>query len=172
MKTLRNDNKINRLVNLLLEKIQVYGSSDTKVVFMGLSTYPNTGHMFNWDIVYLYKCLQKARIEARIHDPHIRGTEAISAGLWLGRRTKEESWTNAYDCLILSCPHIFYMNNIHKIGYLLKNTKPCLFLDLYGSLSRITNIGDGIDVVNFSEETKEAGIMGGLIPMNIKKRLS
>ena len=168
---IRNDNKINHLADLMLEKIQIYGSSDTKVVFMGLSTYPNTGHMFNWDIVYLYGCLRDLGFGPRIHDPHIRGSEALSAGLWLGRRAEEENWTNSYDCIILSCPHVFYLNNLHKIGHMLKNTKPCLFLDLYGSLTRISNIGESIDIVNFSEEAKEAGIMGGLIPMNIKKRI-
>jgi UDP-N-acetyl-D-mannosaminuronate dehydrogenase len=156
----------------MLKKIQMYGSSDTKVVFMGLSTYPNTGHMFNWDIVYLYKCLEKTRIEARMHDPHIRGSEALSAGVWLGRKEKGEAWLHSYDCIILSCPHVFYMTNLQQLGHLLKDTKPCLFLDLYGALSKITNIGESIDIVNFGKEAKKAELTGGLIPMNIKKRLT
>ena len=167
----RNNKKLNDLSYLLLEKIRLYGSSDTKVVYRGLSLYPNTGHMINWDIVFLYRAAQEAHIEARIHDPHISGSEALAAGLWLGRQTKEEEWTHSYDCVILSCPHIFYMNNLHKIGHMLKDTKPCLFLDLYGVLSKVTTIGESIDIVNMGEEAKEAELMGGLLPLNIKKRI-
>jgi UDP-N-acetyl-D-mannosaminuronate dehydrogenase len=162
--------KLNKIAYKLLKQIQNYSDTYTRVVFMGLSLYPNSGHMFNWDIVYLYKTFlessKKTYIEARIHDPHIRGSEGIAAGVWMGRQNDEEKWTNNYDVLILSCPHMFYINNLSKIAHLFKTSKPCLFLDLYGVITKLSTIGDNIDIVDFSTEYEPGDILGGLIPIN------
>jgi len=161
----RKESKLNVIAQKLLKKVQLYASSDTKVGFMGLSMYPNTGYMINWDIFFLYKALREAPIEVRIHDPHIKGSEALSCGIWLGRQTKDENWTHSYDVIILSCPHIFYINNLAKLGNLFKENKPCLFLDLYGVLSRINSIGDSISIEDFTVEYDNEDILGGLLPI-------
>lgn len=154
------------IVSKMILQVQRYASTDPKVVFMGLSLYPNTGHMFNWDIVYLYKALSETNIETRIHDPHIKGTEALAAGIWLGRQTKEEDWSHGYDVIVLSCPHVFYMTNITKIALMLKASKPCLFLDLFGVMERVSSIGDSISIVDFTTHYEKGSLLGGLIPIN------
>jgi UDP-N-acetyl-D-mannosaminuronate dehydrogenase len=162
--------KLNEIAYKLIERIQNYASTDTKVCFMGLSLYPNTGHMFNWDIAFLYKALSEVNITARMHDPHIRGSEALAAGIWLGRQDEGETWTHSHDVIILSCPHVFYMTNITKIAMMLKDSKPCLFLDLFGVMSRIGGIGENISIVDFSTECGNY-LIGGLIPINRPKLL-
>ena len=169
---IKHRRKLNEIVYKLIENIQKYASTETKVCFMGLSLYPNSGHMFNWDIVFLYKALSEANITVRIHDPHIRGSEALSAGVWLGRQTKEEEWTHTHDVIILSCPHVFYMTNILKIALMLKTSKPCLFLDLFGVMERLSAVGPNISIIDFTTQYEKGSLLGGLIPINRPKLLN
>lgn len=178
--------KMNLFANKIYEKVSEYGQYDyrrsdlryeltensAKVCFLGLNLYPNGNPIFiNWDIIFLMKALQRRHIETRIHDPHIRGSEALSQGIWLGRQSEGDKWTHTYNVLILSCPHMFYIQNILKLAHLFKPEQKCLFLDLYGAFTRIGSIGDNIDIVNFMVEVKEAELMGGLFPLKSVPRI-
>ena len=169
---LESESKLNEISNKLIETIRLYADLHTKVIFMGVSLYPNSGNMINWDILYLYRSLLEAQIETRLHDPHIEGSKGLSMGFWLGRQSKEENWTHSYDCVILSCPHVFYVTNILKLAPLFKDNKPCILIDLYGIFTKIDSIGEYIEVMNFSTEYDKGDILGGLYPINKPKLLN
>lgn len=172
--------KLDTLCFKIIKKVNKYSSFDietngkyAKVIFFGLSQYMNgISPLLNFDILYLYSAIQTSQnpqIKARIHDPHITGTDGLSYGVWMGRQSSAEKWTHTYDVLILSTPHLFYTQNITKLAHLLNPNKDCLFLDLFGAFTSIYKIGDRIDVINFKEESKQAGMLSGMSPI---KRLS
>lgn len=134
-----------------------------KVLFLGINRYIGGNPSFiNWDIIYVYKALQEAGIEASLHDPHIRPEMALSQGLWLGRRKQEDNWSHSYHALILSCPHLFYMQNMNKLGHLLVPSKATVLIDIWGMFTKIASIGDNISVYNMIDSAKECGLMGGI----------
>jgi UDP-N-acetyl-D-mannosaminuronate dehydrogenase len=166
--------KMNQLYTKIYHKCLEYNDNDAKgdepvlkVLFLGLNMYPNITSLWNFDIWFLYKRFQKGHIEARIHDPIIRGSEALAGGVWLGRQSRDENWGHSYDVLILSCPHVWYITNIVKLSHLFKPEKRCMFLDLYGAFTRLNNLSDNIDIVNFKAEASEAELLGGLLPLNL-----
>jgi UDP-N-acetyl-D-mannosaminuronate dehydrogenase len=137
-----------------------------KMIFLGLNLYPNGIPSFiNPDIMYLYKALQSLDIEGRIHDPHIRGSEALSQGVWLGRKTGEDNWSHTFDVMILSCPHLFYIQNMGKLANLLKPHKRGLIIDLYGAFIKLAQVGDRVDIITLWQEVEEAELLGGLPPV-------
>ncbi len=130
-----------------------------KVLFLGINRYINGNPTFiNWDIIYVYKALQEAGVDARLHDPHIRPNMALSQGIWLGRRSKEDNWSNSYHALILSCPHLFYIQNMTKLGHLLVPSKATVLIDIWGMFTKIASIGDNISVYNMIDSAKECEV--------------
>lgn len=136
-----------------------------KVVFFGISQYPNVPSIINFDILYLYKALQELHIEALIHDPYIAPTEALLYGLHIGRQSRYEKWSHSFDVVILSTPHNFYLSNINKLINLFKPHKPNLWLDLYGYTHPATLVNyDNVTMIDFSEQAKEAELLGAPKP--------
>jgi len=169
--------KLDTLCDQIIEKIAFYCQTNSKlnsvlgkVVFLGINLYPNGVPYFpNYDILYIKKALQEFGLITRMHDPHIRGSQGLSQGFWLGRHDGSDNWAHSYDVLILSCPHLFYIQNIDKLSHLFKPDKSCMLLDLYGAFTSAYKIGEYIDIVNFSSRTKKAELMGGFPPV---RRLS
>lgn len=165
--------KLDSLCYLMYQKMRNYfeNSSEVnpkrpKMIFLGANLYPNGIPTFmNPDILYLYAALQKLDIEGRIHDPHIRGSEALSQGVWLGRQTQEDNWSHSFDVMVLSCPHLFYIQNISKLANLLKPYKRGLILDLYGLVIKLAQLGDHVDIISLWQESEEAELLGGLPPI-------
>ena len=165
---------LNQIAIKMFKKCLEYGDFEpetdqnfTKVCFLGLNLNPNTDGIWNFDILYLYKALQFRGIEARIHDPHIKATMALSMGVWMGRQSDSDNWAHGFDVMILSCPHVYYIKNLTQLSQLLKPNKPCMLLDLYGVLSKLTLLNSAthqIDIVDFSGEYKKGELMGGLLP--------
>ena len=172
--------KLDQLCYEIFSKVIDYSRKDSetkaissKILFFGVNSYQNgVPHFINWDIIYLYKSLQKRGIEARIHDPHISGPQGISVGLWLGRHHKDDNWGHSFDCIILSCPHLFYIQNMSKLSNLFIPDKQGLLLDLWGAFTKIYRLGDSIDIVSFRHRCEVAGMMGGMDMMNNLKRLN
>jgi UDP-N-acetyl-D-mannosaminuronate dehydrogenase len=133
-----------------------------RVLFLGLNLHPNKDGIWNFDILHIYKAFQQLGIDVRIHDPHMHEKTAISMGVWLGRRFDEERWSQGFDVLILSTPHVFYIQNIIKLSALFRKGKSCMFLDLFGAFSKLSSIGNDIDIVNYSTEYEKGDILGGL----------
>ena len=162
--------KLDQLCFEMEAKMQNYLTFDAKqnrfygkVLFLGINRYINGNPTFiNWDIIYLYRSLIYRGLEARIHDPHIRGSEALSMGLWLGRQSKDETWSHSYDVLILSCPHLFYVKNMGQIGHLLNPDKACGLIDLYGMYAKIAQVGNNISIINMKAASERAELMGGI----------
>lgn len=171
--------KRNQVCTRMFKKVMEYGHFEsetnrnlTKICFLGLNLTPNIDGLWNFDILYLYKALRERSIEARIHDPHIKGNTGISMGVWLGRQSENDNWSHSFDVLILSCPHLYYIKNIVQLAQLFKPNKACMLLDMYGVFShRLSGIGEHIDIVNFSAQTKEANLLGGLVdqPKQLKQ---
>lgn len=166
--------KLDQLCNKIYRKCLEYNNNETKtdterlkVLFLGLTMYPNINSVWNFDILYLYKAFQEGQIEARIHDPLIKGSESIAGGVWLGRQTRDENWGHSYDVLILSTPHVWYIQNMIKLSLLFKPNQPCMFLDLFGAFTRLNALGDHIDIVNFKAEVESAELSGGLLPLKL-----
>ena len=63
--------------------------------------------------------------------------------------------------MILSCPHLFYMQNISKLAHLVNPNKLGAVIDLYGAFQKLYKIGDAIDILNFGKATKKAELLGG-----------
>lgn len=166
--------KLDQLCAKIYRKCLEYNNNETKtdterlkVLFLGLTMYPNIPSVWNFDIWYLYKTLQEGQIEVRIHDPLIKGSEAIAGGVWLGRQNRDENWVHGYDVLILSTPHVWYIQNMIKLSHLFKPEQPCMFLDLFGAFTRLNTLGDLIDIVNFKPEVESAELFGGLLPLKL-----
>lgn len=172
--------KLDSLCEQIYEKIEFYSDFDpdlnmvsAKIVFLGLNLYPNGIPLFpNYDILYIMNWLQRKGLYTRLHDPHIKGSEGLSMGFWLGRQSSSENWTHTYDVIILSCPHLFYIQNITKLAHMCKPNKTCVLLDLYGAFTRLYKIGEYIDIVNFQSRSKRAELMGGLDLIQPIKRVS
>jgi len=172
--------KLDTLCDQIIEKIAFYCQTNSKlnsilgkVVFLGVNLYPNGNPLFpNYDILYIKKALQEFGIITRMHDPHIKGSQGLSQGFWLGRHGGSDNWAHSYDVLILSCPHMFYIQNIEKVAQMCKPDKPCMLLDLYGAFSKLYKIGESIDIVNFKAKCEKAELMGGLNLISPIKRLN
>jgi len=137
-----------------------------KMIFLGANLYPNGIPTFmNPDILYLYAALKKLDIEGRIHDPHIRGSEALSQGVWLGRQNKEDKWSHSFDVMVISCPHLFYIQNLGKLANLLKPDKRGLVIDLFGLVIKLAQVSDNVDIISLWQEAEEAELLGGLPPI-------
>jgi len=142
-----------------------------KVAFMGLTLYPNMSSIWNFDTIFLYKALQERHIEVRIHDPHVTGLDGLAGGIWLGRQQGDDNWTHAYDAVIITTPHTFYMDNLHKITHLLKPNKRGLIIDLHGYMmshgidsSSLAGISNAVDILDFSREYVSGDILYGVYP--------
>ena len=172
--------KLDQLCYEMSNKMQNYVRINTetnqkhlKVIFLGINQYQNGIPFFvNWDIMYLYRSFLEAGVEARLHDPHIRGSEALSQGVWLGRHNGDDNWSHSFDCMILSCPHLFYMQNMTKLGALFIPDKQGLLLDLWGAFTKIYKLGDSIDIVSMRDAAERAGMLGGMFPSVSPKRLT
>lgn len=175
----QNNEKMELLSIKLFKKCLEYADFDSKtntmsikVAFFGLLLYPNIPSIWNFDILYLYKALQERHIEARIHDPHIRGSEGLMYGLYMGRQSATDTWSHSFDVIVLSTPHDYYVRNFFKLSQLFKPHKPCMWLDLFGSLSHLPLMAIGsdhtFDIVNFSDESEKAELLGGITPTVIE----
>jgi len=163
--------KVKHFCQEVYEKVSDYFETDSKgyykeskVGFFGLVFNPNNGGLWNFDILSVYRAFQEeAYIQSRMHDPHIKGPQALEWGVWLGRQSEDDNWSHSFDAVIISTPHLYYYKNIDKMAHLCKPDKRCLFLDLFGGLVSVESIGDHIDYVSFLETTKKWGIGGGLL---------
>ena len=164
--------ELDQIATKMFKKVMEYGHFDinstqnrTKVCFLGLNLNPNKDGIWNFDILYLYKALQKRGIETRLHDPHIKATQALSMGVYLGRYNEQDNWAQNFDTLILSCPHLYYLKHMTQLYQLFKPNKACMLLDLYGVFSKIALMNSDthhVDVVDFSLEYKSGDILGRL----------
>ncbi len=160
---------IEQVLSRMFKKVMEYGHFETettrnltKVCFLGLNLHPNTDGIWNFDIFTLYKGLQKRGIEARIHDPHIKASQAMAMGVYLGRHSKDDNWSHSFDVIVLSCPHVYYIKNITQLADLFKQNKACMLLDLYGVFSKLYTLGDHIDLVSFGDVAYKSVLLGGL----------
>jgi UDP-N-acetyl-D-mannosaminuronate dehydrogenase len=163
---------LDQISTKLFKKVMEYGHFEsktsrnlTKVCFLGLNLNPNTDGIWNFDILYLYKAFLERGISARLHDPHIKFSEAISQGVYLGRNSEHDNWANCFDTLILSCPHMYYIKNMTQLYKLFKPNKACMLLDLYGVFSKLATMNSDthhVDVIDFSTEYKSGDLLGGL----------
>ncbi len=172
--------KLDAFGEILARSVLNYGESDkeqtgiyAKAVFLGLNQYINGVPGFlNWDIIYLYKALQERGIETRLHDPHIKGSEALSMGLWLGRHNERDNWGHQFHALILSCPHLFYIKNMAKVAHMLIPDRATVIIDMFGAYSRLWKVGDSISVINLKEHAEKAELLGGMILRQEPKKLN
>ena len=172
--------KLDSFCDKIADIVKNYAQTDAemnsfyaKVVFLGLNQYINGIPPFlNWDIIYLYKGLQERGFDCRIHDPHIKGSEALSMGLWLGRHDEKDNWGHSYHALILSCPHLFYVQNIGKIAHMLIPNKATVLIDIFGAFSKLGAIGNSISIYNLKREAEKAELMGGMILRQQPKKLT
>jgi len=172
--------KLDSFSHEIARKMQNYVQTDIetnqkrlKIVFLGVNQYQNGIPFFvNWDIIYLYRSFLEAGIEARLHDPHIRGSEGLSQGVWLGRHNEDDNWSHSFDVMILSCPHLFYIQNITKLGALFVPNKRGLLLDIWGAFTKIYKLGDSIDIVTMRDSAERSGMLGGMAPLISRKRLT
>ena len=155
-------NKVFKKVLEYSEYKQEVNYLSSKVLFLGLLLTPNQTSHINWDMVYVYKALQERGIKCRIHDPHIKASEGLAMGLLMGRRSQDESWSYSYDALVLSCPHLYYLQNMDKLAKLLNPEKMGVIIDVYGAFAKAYAVGNFIDIANFHSDAKEAELMGGL----------
>ncbi len=159
--------KLDAFCARLAHIVKNYSENDTetgafyaKVLFLGINRYINGNPTFiNWDIIYVYRSLLEAGIEARLHDPHIRGPEALSQGVWLGRHNPEDNWAHSYHAMILSCPHMYYIQNMTKLANLLVPSKATVLIDIWGMFTKIASIGDNISVYNMIDSAKECEVL-------------
>lgn len=164
--------ELDQISTKMFKKVMEYGHFEpktsrnlTKVCFLGLNLNPNKDGIWNFDILYLYKALLERGISARLHDPHIKATKAISMGVYMGRHSEHDNWAEGFDVLILSCPHIYYIKHMTQLYQLFKPNKACMLLDLYGVFSKLTTMNSNthhVDVVDFTSSYKEGDLIGGL----------
>lgn len=137
---------------------------EQKICFLGLALYPNIPTIPNFDILTLYKAFNNPYMKASIHDPHIGLYVERTYGVKMGRQG-DDNWTHAYDALILSTPHHFYLDNLDKLFNLFKPHKQCLFLDLWGAIdpTRLSDWGL-VDLISMKAETERYDTLGGEYP--------
>ena len=138
-----------------------------KICFLGLALYPNIPTIPNFDILTLYKAFNNPYIKASIHDPLIGGHVEGVYGVEMGRQ-RGEAWSHAYDVLILSTPHQFYLDNLDKLFNMFKPYKQCLFLDLWGAIDPALLNWGLVDLISMKPQTERYDILGGECPPDSK----
>jgi UDP-N-acetyl-D-mannosaminuronate dehydrogenase len=169
---MQNNDDLDRIVTKMFKKCMEYGDFEsetndnyTKVCFLGLNLNPNKDGIWNFDILYLYRALQERGLQTRLHDPHIKPTVARSMGVWIGRHTERDNWSQGFDVMVLSCPHMYYLKNMTQLYQLFKPNKPCMVIDLFGVFSMLALMkGEShhVDIINFRDQYKKGELMGGL----------